>query len=313
MDPISTTVPTRALSLAEQRLLAELPEIVGLEPSESLWVGDIRDAVALVTRPPTLKTALFLVPEMRVDSVDRRDAIERLAYGTLQQLAISRTWRHLQTDGPPWSVFTGNALWDALVNADIVAPQMLIDRIKRTVSAEGLDPSDPRAPWTSWRTTGAIPTPLEGVRDIGAGHRLPRLPTEPWLSGCYYEDQIVVLAYGNGDGFAVCPVKTIKRAGRSSIIYEIRTAAKIPETILTAAACRPVTEVVDEKLVRALGGKIIACETKVRTTRLRVQTDWPQQAGMPVEHAFALAPQLDRVMWRVQAVADEVERALRGH
>jgi len=312
MELWSTTPPSRALSLTEQRLLAVLPPVVGLEPNETLWIGGIRDAVALDTSPPTLKAALFLVPGLRLEDADRRSAIERLAYGTLQQLAISRAWRSLGTFGPPWSAFTGNALWSALVNADIVSPQKLVDRIRRAVSNDGLDPADPRAPWTSWRTAGAIPAPLEGVRDIGAGHQLTRRQDEPWLSGCYRDDQMVVLGYGNGDGFAIRPVKTVKRARRSRIVYEIGTDQKIPETILTAAAGRPVTELVDEKLVRALGGKIVSGAAKPKSTRLRVETEWPVEPGMPIEHALELAQQLARVMWRVEAVADEVERALRG-
>ncbi|MGY2733579.1 hypothetical protein [Sphingomonas sp. UYP23] len=313
MEQWSTTEPIRALSLAEQRLLGVLPPVIGLEANEGLWIGNVRDAVALDTNPPTLKTALFLTPEMRTEDVDRRSAIERLAYGTLQQLAISRAWRNLGTFAPPWSAFTGNALWSALINADIVAPQKVVDRIRRAVSNDGLDPADPRAPWTSWRTAGAIPVPLEGVRNIGAGHQVTRREDEPWHSGCYHDDQIVVLGYGNGEGFAIRPIKTIKRAHRSRIVYEIGTERKIPETILTAAAGRPVTDLVDEKLVRELGGKILSGTARVRTTRLRVEAELPLEPGMPVEHAVELAKQLAGVIWRVPAVADEVERALLGH
>lgn len=48
-------------------------------------------------------------------------------------------------------------------------------------------------------------------------------------------------AYGNGDEFAIMPTKSVKRRGRSFIACEIRTTAKLPETILTAAVGRPVT------------------------------------------------------------------------
>lgn len=133
---------------------------------------------------------------------------------------------------------------------------------------------------------------------------------EPWLAGTTLDGTVVVYAYGHDDDFAIRPLGSRTRGRKSLVAYEVRTASALPETILVSATGRRATDLIDEPLVRALGGTIASASRNARGTILRIEADWPADPDIPIEHALELQRQFDRVLGLVPALADEIERAL---
>lgn len=302
--PEESTLPLDRLSPAEQILLQRLPDVIGLDlANERVRAGAEAGSVFIATQPPPLEDLTILRPPSFYTRATwkGRETLGEWARKTLLELAMVRAWRAMGTSAPPATTLFTTRLTRCVIDEFGIDVQDLVDRVftatgEPVAGAPGM-----------WRMAGATPPLLRHASNMKRAQEVERRITEPWLAGRRLGRHLTLSGIGVSADFAL--FGDIYRRNNHET-YEVRTTMRLPETVITAAAGRRITELVEHPLLARLGGTVVSAEAKAAGCRFTVELETGDRAQLDHEHHPEFRRHWDELKTRLPAVTDLMCEAL---